>query len=102
MIALNEPLSDQEIAELDEFLIRPNPAVIGTLRPDGSPHTAATWYIWDDDRVLVNMDAWKGLTDAQRKVLLSLMGTYVDWTGPGHAEVRMDEARPWYATGTHL
>jgi PPOX class probable F420-dependent enzyme len=42
--------------ELDEFLTRPNPAVIATLRPDGSPHTAATWYIWDDDRVLVNMD----------------------------------------------
>ena len=31
------------------------------------------------------------MTDAQRRVLLSLMGTYVDWTGPGHAEVRMDE-----------
>lgn len=42
--------------ELDEFLTRPNPAVIATLRPDGSPHTAATWYIWDDGRVLVNMD----------------------------------------------
>jgi PPOX class probable F420-dependent enzyme len=42
--------------ELDEFLLRPNPAVIATLRPDGSPHTAATWYLWENGRVLVNMD----------------------------------------------
>ena len=40
-----------------EFLTRPNPAVIATLRPDGFPHTAATWYVWEDGRVLVNMDA---------------------------------------------
>jgi PPOX class probable F420-dependent enzyme len=43
--------------ELDELLRRPNPAVVGSLRPDGSPHTVATWYIWDGERVLLNMDA---------------------------------------------
>ena len=43
--------------ELDEFLGRPNPAVVATLRPDGSPHTVATWYLWDGGRVLLNMDA---------------------------------------------
>ena len=42
--------------QLTEFLARPNPAVIASLMPDGSPHTAATWYIWEDGRVLVNMD----------------------------------------------
>jgi PPOX class probable F420-dependent enzyme len=41
--------------ELDAFLREPNPAVIATLRPDGSPHTVATWYDWEDGRVLVNM-----------------------------------------------
>ena len=41
---------------LDEFLAKPNPSVIATLRPDGSPHTAATWYLWEGGRVLVNMD----------------------------------------------
>jgi len=40
---------------VDEFLSRPNPAVVATLRPDGSPHTAATWYDWEDGRVLLNM-----------------------------------------------
>jgi len=43
--------------EVAEFLSRPNPAVIGTLRPDGSPHTVPTWYDWEDGRVLVNMEA---------------------------------------------
>jgi PPOX class probable F420-dependent enzyme len=43
--------------EVDAFLREPNPCVIATLRPDGSPHTVATWYDWEDGRVLVNMDA---------------------------------------------
>jgi PPOX class probable F420-dependent enzyme len=42
--------------ELDRFLARPNPAVIASIRPDGSPHSAATWYLWENGRVLVNMD----------------------------------------------
>jgi PPOX class probable F420-dependent enzyme len=42
--------------ELDEFLSQPNPSVIATLRRDGSPHSAATWYLWEGGRVLVNMD----------------------------------------------
>jgi PPOX class probable F420-dependent enzyme len=42
--------------EVSAFLARPNPAVIATLRPDGSPHSVPTWYGWEDGRVLVNMD----------------------------------------------
>jgi hypothetical protein len=34
--------------ELDAFLAQPNPAVIGTVEPGGSPHTAPTWYLWRD------------------------------------------------------
>ena len=26
------------------------------MRPAGAPHTAATWYDWEDGRVLLNMD----------------------------------------------
>jgi PPOX class probable F420-dependent enzyme len=43
-------------SELGAFLSQPNPAVIATAQSDGSPHTAATWYLWDGGRVLVNMD----------------------------------------------
>ena len=41
---------------VSEFLARPNPAVIATLRGDGAPHTVPTWYDWDGERILVNMD----------------------------------------------
>jgi PPOX class probable F420-dependent enzyme len=41
---------------IDEFLAQPNPAVVATLRPDGSPHSVPTWYDWEDGRVLLNMD----------------------------------------------
>ncbi len=44
-------------AELEVFLREPNPAVVATLRQDGSPHTVATWYDWVDGLILLNMDA---------------------------------------------
>jgi PPOX class probable F420-dependent enzyme len=47
------PLPD----ELQALLREPNPAVIATLKPDGAPHSVATWYWWQDGRALVNMDA---------------------------------------------
>jgi PPOX class probable F420-dependent enzyme len=43
-------------AEVDAFLRCPNPAVVASLRPNGSPHTAATWYLWEGERLLLNMD----------------------------------------------
>ena len=42
--------------EIDAFLKEPNPSVIATLQSDGSPNTVATWYFWENGRVLVNMD----------------------------------------------
>ena len=43
-------------AELVEFLKQPHAAVVATVRSDGAPYSAATWYEWDDGRILVNMD----------------------------------------------
>jgi PPOX class probable F420-dependent enzyme len=42
--------------ELQDVLAKPNPAVIGTVTPEGKPITVATWYLWEDGRALVNMD----------------------------------------------
>jgi len=42
--------------EIDAFLAEPNPAVVATVSPSGAPHTAATWYDWEDGRVFLNMD----------------------------------------------
>jgi PPOX class probable F420-dependent enzyme len=44
-------------AEIEAMLQRPNPAIIATVRPDGQPVTVATWYLYENGRILVNMDA---------------------------------------------
>lgn len=46
------PLPDH----LVELLKRPNPAVMATVRPDGTPVSVATWYLWDNGRILLNLD----------------------------------------------
>lgn len=46
------PLPEHAVAVLK----KPNPAVIATLRRDGQPVSTATWYLWEQGRVLVNMD----------------------------------------------
>jgi PPOX class probable F420-dependent enzyme len=46
------PLSTDAI----ELLLPANPAVLATVRDDGSPHTVAVWFDWVEDRVLLNMD----------------------------------------------
>lgn len=56
------PLPDK----LRDLLAKPNPAVIGTVRPDGQPVTVATWYVLDGDRVLVNMDVGRARLDHLR------------------------------------
>ena len=68
------PLPD----ELRDFLAKPNPSVIATLRPDGQPVTVATWYVLDGDRILVNMDAGRKRIEHLRqdpRVSLTVMDT---------------------------
>ncbi|MGW1782308.1 PPOX class F420-dependent oxidoreductase [Streptomyces sp. NPDC002143] len=42
--------------EAVELLSRPNPCVMATLRSDGTPVSAPTWYVWEDGRVLISLD----------------------------------------------
>jgi PPOX class probable F420-dependent enzyme len=80
--------------DVQALLRQANPAVIGTLMPDGSPNTVATWYVWDDGRVLVNMEdsrkrlAWMRadprvaltvLKDGDWSKHVSLRGHVVEW-----------------------
>src|ERR1700712_3577791 len=46
------PLSDSA----KEMLGKANPAVISTVRSDGQPVSAATWYLLRGDQLLVNLD----------------------------------------------
>ena len=49
-----------------KLLQRPNHAVMATVRPDGAPVTVATWYLWDDGRILLNLDAGRKRLDHMR------------------------------------
>ena len=67
--------------EIQAFLQEANPAVIATLHDDGSPHTVATWYLWDTGRVLVNMDgARRRLAHLRRdpRVSITVLGADAD------------------------
>ncbi|MFI0999406.1 PPOX class F420-dependent oxidoreductase [Streptomyces galbus] len=46
------PLPD----DAQDLLRRPNPAVMATLRSDGTPVSTPTWYVWEDGRVLLSLD----------------------------------------------
>ena len=46
------PLAD----DVRELLLKPNPAVMATVRKDGSPVTVPTWYRLVGDRILLNLD----------------------------------------------
>lgn len=64
-----------------EMLRRPNPAVMATLRADGTPVSTPTWYIWDHGRVLISLDGGrvrlKHLRRDPRVTLTALDGE--DW-----------------------
>ena len=72
-----------------------------TIGPDGSLHTAATWYLWVDGRVLVNMDEGRRRLEHLRqepRVLITVLGRE-DWyhhvTLRGHvAELMPDPQSP--------
>ena len=53
--------------EIEEFLRKPNPAVVATIRPDGSPHSVATWYDLVDGLILLNMAATRARLDHIRR-----------------------------------
>ncbi|OON71864.1 PPOX class F420-dependent oxidoreductase [Streptomyces tsukubensis] len=58
----NPPLPDEAVA----MLAKANPSVITTLRSDGQPVSTATWYLWEDGRVLINMDEGRKRLDHLR------------------------------------
>ena len=71
------PLPD----ELQALLREPNPAVMASLKRDGSPLSVATWYLWEDGRVLVNLDHSRARLEhlrADPRVSLTVLDTD-DW-----------------------
>ena len=68
-------------ADADEMFVRPNYATMSTVRPDGQPVSVATWYLYENRRVLVNMDAGRrrlAYLRADPRVSLTVLDG-VDW-----------------------
>ena len=66
-------IDDDDVREL---LLKPNPAVMATVRKDGSPVSVPTWYRLVGDRILLNLDKSRvRLQHIQRdpRVALSVM-----------------------------
>ncbi|MGD0241002.1 MAG: PPOX class F420-dependent oxidoreductase [Streptosporangiaceae bacterium] len=88
------PLPEEAVT----LLRKPNPAVITTLRADGQPVSAATWYLWDDGRILVNMDEGRKRLEHLRRdprVALDVLdeaGWYTHVSVIGHVEGIRDDA----------
>lgn len=63
-----------------EMLSRPNPCVMATLRSDGAPVSTPTWYLWDEGRVLVNLDDGRvRLRHLRRDPRITLTVLAQDW-----------------------
>ncbi|MEU6341032.1 PPOX class F420-dependent oxidoreductase [Streptomyces sp. NPDC046977] len=88
------PLPEAAIA----MLSKPNHAVLATLRADGQPVSTATWYLWEDGRVLINLDEGRKRLEHIRqdpRVTLTVLDKddwYTHVTIIGHvAELREDK-----------
>ncbi|MBB5790991.1 pyridoxamine 5'-phosphate oxidase family protein [Jiangella mangrovi] len=69
------PLPD----DISAFLAQPNPAVMGTIGPSG-PVTVATWYFWEDGRILINLDeSRKRVEHLRADPRVSLTALAEDW-----------------------
>lgn len=72
-------IDDDDVREL---LLRPNPAVMATVRKDGSPVTVPTWYRLVGNRIHLNLDPGRVRLQHMRRdprVALSVMDAG-EWT----------------------
>lgn len=81
--------------ELQALLSQPHPAVMASLKLDGSPLTVATWYLFEDGRVLVNLDDSRARLKhlkADPRVSLTVLDS--DWYRHVSLQGRVVELKP--------
>lgn len=81
--------------ELQALLSQPHPAVMASLKPDGSPLTVATWYLFEEGRVLVNLDDSRARLKhlkADPRVSLTVLDS--DWYRHVSLQGRVVELKP--------
>jgi PPOX class probable F420-dependent enzyme len=79
-----------------ELFSRPNPAVMATVHPDGHPVTVATWYLYEEGRVLLNLDARRArLRHLEANPVVSLTALAEgDWYTHVSVQGRVVQTRP--------
>jgi PPOX class probable F420-dependent enzyme len=72
------PVSDA----VSKLLAEPSKAVMATSGPDGRPVLVATWYLWENDRILLNMykDRKRVARLAEDPQVSLLVFSEADWT----------------------
>ncbi|WP_455360840.1 PPOX class F420-dependent oxidoreductase [Streptomyces sp. SYSU K21746] len=86
-------------ADARKILDAPNPAVLGTVSPDGSPQTSVVWVGWDGDDLVISSQAGRRkVKNVEREPRVSL--TVYDRSDPlqyievrGRATVAEDTGR---------
>jgi PPOX class probable F420-dependent enzyme len=82
--------------DVSEFLKQRHPAIVSTVRPDGSPHAATTWYMWDGERILLNIDRSRrrfAYMEANRRIALTVIDAD-DWGRSVTLLGEIEEFRP--------
>lgn len=81
--------------ELQALLAQPHPAVMASLKPDGSPLTVATWYLFEAGRVLINLDDSRArLKHLRQDPRVSLTVLDSDWYRHVSLQGRVVELKP--------
>jgi PPOX class probable F420-dependent enzyme len=79
-----------------DFIKERRPGIVSTVRPDGSPHAATTWYMWTGEHILLNMDrSRKRLANMEREPRIAL--TVIDGDNWGRSVTLLGHVERFYA-----
>ncbi len=79
-----------------DFIKERRPGIVSTVRPDGSPHAATTWYMWTGEHVMLNMDRGRRrLANMEREPRIAL--TVIDGDNWGRSVTLLGHIERFYA-----
>ena len=78
-----------------DFIKERRPGIVSTVRPDGSPHAATTWYMWTGEHILLNMDrSRRRLANMEREPRIAL--TVIDGDNWGRSVTLLGRIERFY------
>ena len=78
-----------------DFIKERRPGIVSTVRADGSPHAATTWYMWTGEHILLNMDrSRRRLANMEREPRIAL--TVIDGDNWGRSVTLLGRIERFY------